>query len=444
MSYSKIYLRKLYDLVLISFFFLILTVQIRSESKSDDNKSITIDTHTEIVSDFIWRGNSFAGEGQNRRNGASYQSFTYAPALQPTISILSPDKKMEWMLFGSFQLTNRSDKDSDKRLFQSSPGGVGPSYLGEESKYFDPYNQDPCVQSVHNQLISGTPTNTNCQSFLPNQGYGPKKEPNGNKRVDGMFFSMMYHFDPGVFGDFSVGIWFYNTFQKTPNSLLPPATQKQNGVVSGGPNNAFNANNPDAQTRLSWHEYFFQWKLPWLRIVKPTISYYTQYSTENGGLFAGKNYLSLSAQYTFFEGDFFRIQPHWNLGYAMSNNAIDNRNGIQDITSSIALFFGDFFLKGAHILRPNPYLFDTNNYFGYPNGDPDKANWNRSSEDGKVVNPSRINGAYNTAILNAIDQISTGNSLNDTIIKTALRESYTLQKIPIHLFYVSFGYSKSF
>ncbi|XDD48177.1 hypothetical protein AB3N60_04455 [Leptospira sp. WS39.C2] len=434
----------MYDVFFLIFFFLILSTQVHSESKSEEPKSITIDTNTEIVSDFIWRGNSFAGEGQNRRNGASYQSFTYAPALQPTINIWSPEKKLEWMLFGSFQLTNRNDKDSDKRLIQTSPGSIGPSYLGEEVKYFDPYNQDPCVQSVHNQLVSGEPTNTSCQSFVPNQGYGPKKEPNGNKRADGVFFSMSYHFDPSAFGDFTIGIWFYNTFQKTPNSLLPPATQKPNPVVSSGTSNVFNSNNPDAQTRLSWHEYFIQWKLPIVRIVKPTFSYYTQYSTENGGLMAGKNYLSLSANYTFFEGDFFRIQPHLNFGYTMSNNMIDNRNGIQDITSSISFLFGDFFLKGAHIFRPNVYIYDTNNYFGYAGGDPDKSFWNRSSEDGKVVNPSRVYGAYNTAILNAIEGVDTGNSLTNAVVKTYLRESYTLQKIPIHLFYVSFGYSKSF
>lgn len=424
--------------------FLFYPLSIFSQTKEEKPKSITIDTNTEIVSDFIWRGYSFTGEGQNRRDGAAYQSFTYAPALQPTVSVWSHDKKFEWLLFGNFQLTNRDDKDSDKRIFQTSPGAVGPSYIGEDPRFYDPYNQDPCVQSVQNQITGREAANPACSGFLPNQGYGPKREPNGNKRADGMFFSMSYHFDPSALGDFSVGIWFYNTFQKTPNSLLLPSTQKSNPVVSGGAANAFNANNPDAQTRLSWHEYFFHWKLPIVRILKPTISYFTQFSTENGGLMAGKNYLSLSANYTFFEGKFFRIQPQWNIGYTISNNMVDNRNGIQDITSALSFFFGDFFVKGAHILRPNAYLYDTNNYFGYAGGDPDKASWNRSSEDGKVVNPSRLYGAYNTAILNAIEDVNTGNSLNDTLIKTSLRESYTLQKIPVHLFYVSLGYSKSF
>lgn len=445
MNYSHLYLK-----ILANFFFYLVIAFILpfhllgEETKEGDPKSIKIDTNTEIVSDFIWRGNSFAGEGQSRRNGAMYQSFTYAPALQPTISVFSPDKKFEWMLFGSFQLTNRDDKDSDKRLFQTSSGAVGPSYLGEDTKFYDPYGQDPCIQSVQNQITGTGHTNISCANFIPNQGYGPKKEPNGNRRSDGMFFSLSYHFDPSAFGDFTVGIWFYNTFHKTPNSLLAQGTQKPNPVVSGGQNNAFNPNNPDAQTRLSWHEYFVQWKLPFLRMLKPTFSYYTQYSTENGGLFAGKNYLSISANYTFFEGNFFRIQPHWNLGYAMNNNMVDNRNGIQDITSSISFFFGDFFVKGAHIMRPNPYLYDTNSYFGFAGGDPDKASWNRSAEDGKVVNPSRIYGVDNVSILNAIEQINTGNVLNDSVIKTFLRESYTLQKIPIHLFYISLGYTKTF
>ncbi|MCG6143110.1 hypothetical protein LFX16_01400 [Leptospira bandrabouensis] len=429
-----------------SFLFLncIVFFPLRSEPISNETKPLLIETNTEIVSDFLWRGNSFAGEAENRRNGATYQSFTYAPALQPSINIWSPEKKFQWSLFGNFQLTNRDDRDSDKRIFQSKPGGVGPSYLGEEGKFYDPYGQDPCVRSVQERISNGGEGSDPCIGYSPNGGYGPKKEPNGNKRSDGMFFSMSYHFDPSRFGDFAVGIWFYNTFQKTPSSLLSPSTQKENPYVSGGPNNKLNANNPDAITRLVWHEYFVQWKLPVLKILKPTLSYYTQYSTENGGLLAGKNYLSLSASYTFREEEFFRIMPHFNLGYAMSNNAVDNRNGIQDITTSTSFFFGDFFIKLAHVFRPDLYLWDTNNYYGYAGGDPNKANWNRSSEDGKVTNPSRIYGAYNTSILNSIEQLNTGNSLTDALAKTWLRESYTLQKIPSHLFYVSLGYSKSF
>ncbi|MCW7470073.1 hypothetical protein [Leptospira kanakyensis] len=431
---------------ILSFLFLILlfSIPVQSEPKPEETKSLIVETNTEIVSDFLWRGNSFVGESQNRRNGAAYQSFTYAPALQPSINVWSPEKKFQWSLFGNFQLTNRDDIDSDKRILQSRPGGVGPSYLGEETKFYDPYNQDPCVQSLHNKISTGAEGSDPCLGYSPNQGYGPKKEPNGNKRADGLFFSMSYHFDPTSLGEFAVGIWFYNTFQKTPNSLLSPGTQKQNPNVSGGPNNTFNANNPNAISRLTWHEYFVHWQLPFLKKFKPTISYFTQYSTENGGLMAGKNYLSFSGSYTFREEKFFRIMPHFNLGYAMGNNAVDNRYGIQDITTSTSFFFGDFFIKFAHIFRPDLYLWDTNNYYGYAGGDPNKAHWNRSSEDGKVTNPSRVYGAYNTSILNAIEQIDTGNSLRDAYVKTWLRETYTLQNIPAHLFYVSLGYSKTF
>lgn len=442
MIYSKTFftLRNLNVL----FVFISLSFPLRSQTKTEEPKPIIIETNTEIVSDFLWRGNSFAGESQSRRNGAAYQSFTYAPALQPSVNVWSPEKKIQFSLFGNFQLTNRDDRDSDRRLLQSSPGAVGPSYLGEEAKFFDPYGQDPCVRSLHDRISTGSEGSDPCQGYSPNQGFGPKKEPNGNKRADGMFFSLMYHFDPSQYGDFAVGIWFYNTFQKTSNSLLNQSTQKQNPYVSGGPNNTFNANNPDAISRLVWHEYFLHWKLPFLKIVKPTISYYTQYSTENGGLMGGKNYLSISGSYTFREDQFFRIMPHFNLGYAMGNNAVDNRNGIQDITTSTSFFFGDMFIKFAHIFRPDLYLWDTNNYYGYAGGDPNQSHWNRSSEDGKVPNPSRIYGAYNTSILNSIEQINTGNSLGDSFLKTWLRERYTLQNIPFHLFYVSLGYSKVF
>lgn len=78
----------------LSFLFpiLIISSPTWSETKLDETKPLLIETNTEIVSDFLWRGNSFAGEAENRRNGATYQSFTYAPALQPSINVWSPEK----------------------------------------------------------------------------------------------------------------------------------------------------------------------------------------------------------------------------------------------------------------------------------------------------------------------------------------------------------------
>ncbi|MDF3819302.1 hypothetical protein P3G55_05295 [Leptospira sp. 96542] len=416
-----------------------------AQSEKDKNENnIIIEGNAEIVSDFIWRGSSFAGEALSRRNGTPYQSFASAPAFQPTIDIFSSDKKFQFSLFGNFQLNNRSDVDSDKKLFQSSPGGVGPSYLAESTTSYDPFNQDPCVQSLQNGMNGGSVPNNTCLYLYGSGNISQKKEPNGMRRSDGMFFSLIYNFDLSRYGQISVGIWFYNTFHKSSGNIMSPNTQKSNGFVSGGPNNNYNTNNPDAIGRLTWHEYFLIWKLPFAKIFDPTFSYYTQYSTENSGLFTGKNYISLNGKYTFREDKFFKITPQVNIGYVMSNNTIDNRSGIQDITTSTTFYFGDLFLKFAHIFRPDLYLWDTNNYFGYAGGDPNFASWNRSSSDGLVVDPSKIYGSQNGQILSAINSIDVGDVQTNNLIHIWLREKYTLQKIPAHLFYVSIGYTKIF
>jgi len=417
-------------------------------SKKDKN-SLTIVTNTEIVSNFIWRGIDIGGDMLQRRNGEAYKSYTFSPAIQPTIDVFSANKNFQFQLFGSFQMTNREDKDSDRRLYQTGSGGVGPSYLSEEPRYWDAANQDTCAQNMQIQSLGGNPDYTTCGSRLPGRDVSPSKGPNGMRRTDGLFTAFIYNFDESSLGKLSVGIWFYNTFNKSPAFVMAPATQNPNPYASGGTGtpyspNVYNSNNKNSITRLSWHEYFIFWKLPILKSIEPTISLFTQYSTDNSGYMAGKNYISFSIGHEFRKDKFFRIQPTLNIGYAAANNLIDNRNGIQDITGSWTFYFGDFFTRIVGIYRPDLYIWDTNNAFGYAGGDPNRAHWNRTSEDGLVANPARMYGADNSLVLNAIEGLTTGNASTDSIAKLYLREKFTLQKIPQVLLYYSFGVTKTF
>ncbi len=419
------------------------------DSSEEKKESVLIVTNSEIVSNFIWRGIDIGGDMLSRRNGETYKSYTFSPAFQPTVDVFTPNKNFQFQLFGSFQLRNREDRDSDRRLFQTGSGGVGPSYISEEPRFWDPANQDTCAQNLQNQSIGGSTNYSSCGSRLPGKDIAPTKEPNGMRRSDGLFTAFIYHFDESKIGKISVGIWFYNTFNKSPAFAMSPTTQNQNLYASGGSGtpylpNVNNANNTNAITRLSWHEYFIFWKIPFLRAIDPTISLYTQYSTDNGGYMAGKNYLSFAVGHEFRKNQFFRITPTLNIGYAASNNLLDNRNGIQDITGGWTFHFGDFFTRVIGIYRPDIYLWDTNNAYGYASGDPSRAGWNRTSEDRSVPNPSRLNGADNTFVLNAIEGINTGNASVDTLARIYLRDQYILQKIPQFLFYYSFGFTKTF
>ncbi|WP_165778805.1 LA_0442/LA_0875 N-terminal domain-containing protein [Leptospira perolatii] len=400
----------------------------------------TIDVVHEIVSDFIWRGLSFSGEYANRRRNEKYPAFTFVPSYQPTITFNTPLKGFQVQFWGNFQLTERNDRDADGR-FQLYPGGAGPAYLGQgtagslspfSAPSPDTLNQ-ACPFDTQNNLLSGVAkTGPTCGGQVP----GFKNEQNGMKRSDGLFYAFYYSFEKTRWGTFTAGMWFYNTFQKTTAYISPPLGGFNALAAQGVPG----ANNTSTQiTRLAWQEYYFFWKLPILEYINPTISFYTQFSQENSGLMAGKNYLSLTMNHEFFQGKFFRIQPQVNIGYAMSNNIVDNRNGVQDITSTITFSFGKFFVKAADVYRPNIYLYDTDNYYGATGG-----YVNRSHDDGKIVNPGKVNGPINQLILDYIAGSSSIGDPGDGSVRQALRESYLLQKIPAHLVYFAIGFTHGF
>jgi hypothetical protein len=336
--------------------------------------------------------------------------MNYVPSYQPTIDIHTPLDGFKIQLWGNFQLTDRENRDSDNRLLQSYPGGPGPSYIGQRN------SGDACIDSLMANGVGNPQMSSLC---APNQviGQGVKsyKENNGMKNSDGLFTAFSYSFDKTKWGTFTVGTWFYNTFHKSYS------------------NTVVDANNPRPRaSRMAWQEYYIFWKLPFLTSANPTVSYYTQVSQENSGSQIGKNYLSLSLSHEFFEGKFFRITPSTNIGYTMSNNNFESRNGIQDITSSLKFNLGSFFLKTTHVYRPNLYMYDSEHYYG---------GTNRSTNDGMTTDPSKIHGADKQYMLDLVDQIFT--KPNDPV-NTYLKEKLTQQKIQSNLFWFSIGYSKTF
>lgn len=401
----------------------------------------TIDITHEIVSDFIWRGLSFSGEMANRRRNDSYASTTFVPSYQPTININTPFKGFMIQFWGNFQLTERNDRNNDGRL-QLFPGGPGPSYPGQGNPFIAPnpdlLNQS-CVYDTQNNLLSGNyTTGPTCGGLVPK----PYKEQNGMKRADGLFYAFYYTFEKSSWGKFTVGTWFYNTFHKNSAYVSTPLGG-YNSLAAQGVSSSNNTSNQ--VTRLAWQEYYIFWQLPefsflpFISYLTPTISFYTQISAENASLAAGKNYLSLYLSHEYFKEDFFRITPAVNIGYEMSNNIVDNRYGIQDITSSLTFYFGKFFIKGNHVYRPNLYMYDTDNYYGATGG-----YINRNTKDGLIVDPSKVNGPLNQFLLDQIASSPLIPDAGDGSLRQLIRESYLLQKIPAHLFWFSIGFSHNF
>ncbi|MBP9888268.1 MAG: hypothetical protein KBF93_18360 [Leptospiraceae bacterium] len=382
----------------------------------EDESEASVEVTAEVVSDFIWRGNSYGGEYLSRRNNSPYTGVNQYWAFQPNLRINSPVSGLYMEFWGNFSLNNRADRDSDMRLFQASPGGlpIDPYvYFGK----LDSYKADPSAGPIDllydpaNNLVNSKCEADGCTnpetSFVDPRKVGKRREKNGMARTDGAFTTFAYNFQNKKFGDITWGVWFYYQFDKN--------------------------------AKYSWDEYFIFWGLPFLQnVIKPTVSFYTQSSFDFDSIYAGGHYLSFTVSHTFFEGKFFRVQPMSNLGYKYQNNNIDQKSGFYDLTTNLKFFFGDFFFSLNHAFRPDVHMYDSDSWY-YPISQGSPSQVNRNSYDGKIVDPSKLYGYKNELVYSAIDQLEAPD-----IIKNYVKEEYQSQKVVQHLFYISFGYNFKF
>ena len=389
---------------------------------ADENDEVSIELTHEVVSDFIWRGNSYGGEYLSRRNNTPYTGTTQYWAYQPNIRLNAPLKGLYLEFWGNLPLVGREDRDSDMRLFQASPGApaIDPNALFSK---LNSIQADPSNTNIMNSGLLFDPSqnivNAKCQSdgannctnpdvsFVDPRSIKKHKEKNGMARTDGGFTTFAYNFQNKKFGDITWGIWFYYQLDKN--------------------------------AKYSWDEYFIFWGLPFLQeTLKPTISFYTQSSFDFNSNFAGGHYLSFAVSHTFFEGKFFRIQPASNLGYKYQNDNTSQKSGFYDLTNNLKFFFADFFFSLNHVYRPDLYMYDNDTWY-YTVSQGTQAQPNRSQYDGKTVDPSKLFGAKNEAVYSAINQLDVAES-----VKSYIKAEYQSQKIVQNLFYISFGYNSKF
>lgn len=374
-------------------------------------------TH-ELVSDFVWRGNSYGGEYLARRNNSKYSSVSEYYAYQPNLKVSAPSG-LYFELWGNLPLTNRADKDSDLRVLQTSPGalGVDPNYYLDRlanSNFYNPENGSSVFYDPAQNLYSNKCDPTTTPPELCNANplrLKNHKEQNGMWRTDGLFTTFAYNFKAGKFGDFTMGIWWY---------------------FEG-----------DKKGRYSWDEYFLWWNLPILRkALNPQIQVYTQGSQDVGANGDGGTYAAFYVSHTFREDKFFRVQPYNNIGYKYPNTNFDQKSGLFDITTGIKFFFGQFFVSVNNAHR-DVHMYD-NSTFYYPDATINNRYYtnpvdgglnNRSQYDGKTVDPSKMFGPKNDLFYALLDS-----SEADQLLKNYVAEKYYLQDIPRNLFWVSFGY----
>ncbi len=398
------------------------TVEKAAQDKEGEQNPVTIEFTHEIVSDFIWRGQSYGGEFLARRNNMPYKEITQYWAYQPTI-VVRHESGIYLELWGNIALTGRPDKDSDMRLFQASPGGspIDPNRLIDRisngnftadqdglSAVFDPNNNvisSACSDPVTAQakvLADGGAIN---DCFVDLRKIGRRKERNGMYRTDGLFTSFAYEMDGKKLGTFTIGTWWY--FQN------------------------------DRNNNYSWQEYYVWWGLPILRgITNPSLQAYTQSSYDFGGQGAGNHYVSLYNYHRFFEGTNFEVEPYNNIGYQWLNNNTSQRSGLMDITTGIKfIIFSNFFFSVNHAHRPDVYMFD-NDVFYFTNSQNSPILRNKENDE-KTTDPSKLYGDLNQFVYEQIE------TLPDTpeLAKLYLKEKYQLQDIPKNLYWISFGFT---
>lgn len=382
--------------------------QIRNETGEESEVSIEV-TH-EIVSDFVWRGQSFSGDYIARRDNLPYKNFREAYTYVPVVR-MSHSNGFFFELESNIALKGRSDRDSDQRI-QSYPGGnaidvnrlVLPTMVTQNDKtiFFDSSNavySDKCNPSLPDHPL------INPCAIDPSK-IKPYAEKNGLARSDGLFTTFAYEMETSKYGTFTVGSWWY--FKQ------------------------------DRSSKNTWNEYFIWWELPWMkRILNPTVQSFKQTSANTEAGYASQ-YSSFSVRYVLFEKKEISIEWNSNIGYVWVNNPESKKSGINDITTSLKLNWNQCFLSLNHAHRPEIDLYDNEKVY-FLNSESKSSTQNLSERDGLVSDPSKLYGISNEIISQSIDQLETAE-----IVKLWANQRYTNQSIPRNLFWIGFGINQSF
>lgn len=343
-----------------------------------EKKEFSILFNQSIGNDAAFQGSSLFGERQSRRNNESYKSFNEAWNLSTGIDLLGLAKNLQIGFTLLNPLVDRSNTDSDNN-YQNSPGSISRNKL--------------ILDSISSQSILFDPSETKL-----------RKEKNG--LIDFLFSRINYE-HPTIIGSFGIGFIFIN-------SNTPIYTMRSIYVISYRP--------------------------PFLKYFNPhftinnRLSYETLGTYQTAGLYQGIHNYRLTLSHEYFFGDKIRITPSVVFGYQDVNNNINMKKGISDISPRLQLNYSSLFFALNYMMRLNTNLVD--NQYYYPNiGYYPDTNQN----DGKTVDPSKVNGPINNFIVENLNSSS-----NDQNIKKYLVEKYQHQKILHGILFFNLGYTLKF
>lgn len=333
-----------------------------------------LEMEVQVSNDLVFRGSSFNGDLTNERNNRKFQSYTDAWSIIPDLRFRTPIKGLSVFLWGNINLQHYGDRDTDQYLFQNGAG------------------QPDRTQEILSKVTS------------PGFGFDPNqvkrhKEKNGAQRWNSAFMGIDYSWDTKL-GGLTYGTWLWSTANPEDKSI--------------------------------WQEWFFRYRPPILDYLNPEFGFFINTSTNSQTNSAqlqenttGQKYFSFELGHTFFDGNFFQIEWEGHTGYLMHNDNKNRLSGVSNITNTLRFVFGDIFLGGSWIYRPEVDLFDR---------------YDSNPKDGRISDPSKLYGIENQFIQNQILSLIA----NDPNFSNLVYERITSQSVIRNLFTINLGYRTVF
>ncbi|MBI3394991.1 MAG: hypothetical protein HY042_04075 [Spirochaetia bacterium] len=372
-----------------------------------------ISVDAEITNGYIFRGaDIFASKfsQQNKQYGANPNVWTF----QPSLTYTSPIEGLTFNLWGSFAGQNRADVDTDK-AFQKGPGGSDLIFSQTASTGIN-----PTPASIQSTVSSNLPTTaTPVTSYNSTTIPGFYKEQNGLRRADELDFTLSYD------NKTSAGRLIFGYIAYT---LSNPSK----GVYSTG--------GIITNENYYGNEAFIGYGIKGFEDLTLTLYGDTRTGNQYWKLAYGSEKelgKTLSLLYSISAGygikQIYTASPTIALSQSQSYNAVE---GWQDITGMLNVKYklnDKQALKfGVNVsYRPDLRFIDSDTA---PGTLPVWINGASPISDGKVADPSQVNGTVN-ALVNA--RVTAFLSQNG-----AFNFTYTpRQKLPRTLYFVNLGYT---
>ncbi|PKA03394.1 hypothetical protein CH375_17265 [Leptospira ellisii] len=189
--------------------------------------------------------------------------------------------------------------------------------------------------------------------------------------------------------------------------------------------------NVDDPSYLMRGYFVVGWKPPFLEYLNPQLTVNSKMLSESNGIYQGTHNVRLTLSHEYFKGKLIQVTPSLVTGYQDVNDNVDRKKGVSDVSPRIQFNLQDFFFAVNWMYRATPSLVD--NQYATPSSGvyPDT-----NQTDDRTVDPSKVHGYTNEAVINAI----TTYSPNEFVARDLIQH-YQSQHIVRGIYFFNVGYS---